>query len=82
MVEADIKAFFDHVSHAHLLRFLEMRERLAKFDLEIEPSKTALLQFGSALLTSRGLGRQRAQCHGPRTFSFLGFTHYVGRLSG
>ena len=25
MVEADIKGFFDHVSHAHLLRFLEHR---------------------------------------------------------
>lgn len=167
VVEADIKGFFDHVSHAHLLRFLEHRigdpnllrivqrflkagiledgvftasvegtpqgglvspvlsniylhyvldlwfekrfardcagkafliryaddyvacfeqetdarafltemgERLAKFDLEIEPSKTALLAFGSAML-----GRDRAQRQGPRTFSFLGFTHYVGR---
>ena len=25
VVEADIKGFFDHVSHAHLLRFLEHR---------------------------------------------------------
>jgi group II intron reverse transcriptase/maturase len=61
--EADARAFL-----------IEMRERLAKFDLEIEPSKTALLQFGSAML-----GRPRVQCQGPRTFSFLGFTHYVGR---
>jgi group II intron reverse transcriptase/maturase len=66
--EADARAFLS-----------EMRERLAEFDLEIEPSKTALLEFGSALLTPRGLGRQRAQGQGERTFSFLGFTHYVGR---
>ncbi|WPL23698.1 group II intron reverse transcriptase/maturase [Thiorhodovibrio frisius] len=66
--EADARAFLS-----------EMRERLAEFDLEIEPSKTALLEFGSALLTPRGLGRQRAQGQGARTFSFLGFTHYVGR---
>jgi len=61
--EADARAFLT-----------EMRERLAMFDLEIEPSKTALLEFGSALL-----GRDRARRQGPRTFSFLGFTHYVGR---
>jgi len=169
VVEADIKGFFDHVSHAHLLRFLahriadpnllrmvqrflkagiledgvfmaseegtpqgglvspvlsniylhyvldlwferrfargctgkaylirfaddyvacfeqeadarrfhaEMPQRLAEFDLEIEPSKTALLRFGS-----QALGRQdrKTQGQGARTFNFLGFTHYVGR---
>ena len=169
VVEADIKGFFDHVSHAHLLRFLghriadpkllrivqrflkagiledgvftaseegtpqgglvspvlsniylhyvldlwfekrfakgctgkaylirfaddyvacfeqeadarrfhaEMPQRLAEFDLEIEPSKTALLRFGS-----QALGRQdrKTQGQGGRTFNFLGFTHYVGR---
>lgn len=25
MVEADIKGFFEHVSHGHLMRFLEQR---------------------------------------------------------
>lgn len=167
VVEADIKGFYDHVSHAHMLRFLEHRigdpnllriiqrflkagimedgvftasgegtpqgglvspvlsniylhyvldlwfekrfaqgcagkafliryaddyvacfeyetdaraflkamvERLADFDLETEPSKTALLAFGSTRL-----GRDRTPGAGPRTFSFLGFTHYVGR---
>jgi group II intron reverse transcriptase/maturase len=167
VVEADIKGFFDHLSHAHLLRFLEhriadpnvlrivrrflkagimedgaftaseegapqgglvspvlsniylhyvldlwfekrfargcagkayliryaddyvacfeyeadanaflaaMTERLAAFDLEVEPSKTALLRFGS-----HALGRGTDTAAGPRTFSFLGFTHYVGR---
>ena len=69
----DFVACFEHEADARAF-LTEMRERLAKFDLEIEPSKTALLQFGSAML-----GRPRVQCQGPRTFSFLGFTHYVGR---
>ena len=56
-------------------RFLtEMTERLAQFDLEVEPSKTALLQFGR-----QAMGRKSRDGQGPRTFSFLGFTHYVGR---
>jgi RNA-directed DNA polymerase len=50
----------------------EMQCRLAAFDLEVEPSKTALLRFGSTSL--RGGGTR-----GARTFNFLGFTHYVGR---
>jgi group II intron reverse transcriptase/maturase len=69
----DYVACFEHEADARAF-LTEMRERLAAFDLEIEPSKTALLEFGSALL-----GRDRAQRQGPRTFSFLGFTHYVGR---
>ncbi len=51
----------------------EMTARLAQFDLQVEPSKTALLRFGSHL------GRMRAETPEPRTFSFLGFTHYVGK---
>jgi group II intron reverse transcriptase/maturase len=49
----------------------EMRTRLADFDLEVEPSKTALLRFGSTSLQG---GKREA-----RTFNFLGFTHYVTR---
>lgn len=56
-------------------RFLtEMPQRLAQFALKVEPSKTALLRFGSHVL-----GRKASETQGPRTFSFLGFTHYVGR---
>jgi hypothetical protein len=69
----DFVACFEHEADARAF-LTEMPARLAEFALEIEPSKTALLQFGSAML-----GRRRVQCHGPRTFSFLGFTHYVGR---
>jgi len=69
----DYVACFEQETDARA--FMEaMSERLAHFDLEVEPSKTALLAFGSAML-----GRRRTQCQGPRTFSFLGITHYVGR---
>jgi group II intron reverse transcriptase/maturase len=51
-----------------------MQDRLAAFDLSVEPSKTATLAFGSAVLQ-----RARRASSMPRTFRFLGFTHYVGR---
>ncbi|MDZ7754036.1 MAG: reverse transcriptase domain-containing protein [Gammaproteobacteria bacterium] len=50
-----------------------MKARLSAFDLEVEPSKTAILRFGSTAL------RIPAREGEPKTFSFLGFTHYVGR---
>jgi RNA-directed DNA polymerase len=69
----DYVACFEQESDAR--RFLmAMTERLAQFDLEVEPSKTAILRFGR-----QALGRTASQSQGPRTFSFLGFTHYVGR---
>jgi hypothetical protein len=51
-----------------------MTERLAQFSLEIEPSKTALIRFGS-----RSLGSPGGAGAEPRTFGFLGLTHYMGR---
>jgi group II intron reverse transcriptase/maturase len=57
-------------------RFLaELQDRLAQFDLKVEPSKTRLLRFGDwaqAHCQSEGLRR-------PSTFNFLGFTHFVTR---
>ena len=53
----------------------ELTNRLADFNLEVEPSKTCVLQFGTqaqARCKQEGL-RQ------PQTFDFLGITHYVGR---
>ena len=46
-------------------------ERLKKFGLEIEPTKTKMLEFGPDAL-------RRAKQEGgkPETFDFLGFTHY------
>ena len=55
-------------------RFLkEMAARLAQFHLEVEPSKTKLLEFGRFAEEN---ARRRGQK--PETFDFLGFTHYCG----
>ena len=69
----DYVACFEHEADARAF-LTEMTERLAQFDLEVESSKTALLCFGSQMLECTA-----APTQGPRTFSFLGFTHYVGR---
>ena len=57
-------------------RFMgELTERLAVFGLEVEPSKTCLLRFGSrAAMACKKEGSKR-----PPTFNFLGFTHYAGK---
>jgi len=52
-----------------------LAERLADFGLEVEPSKTAVMRFGSKAIrecSKDGIPR-------PKTFNFLGFTHFVGR---
>lgn len=69
----DYVACFEHEADAR--SFLSaMTERLAQFDLEIEPSKTVLLRFGS-----QALALPVSDPSAPRTFSFLGITHFVGR---
>jgi len=64
---------FEHQEDA--LRFLaDLRERFAKFGLELHPDKTRLIEFGrhaARRRRARGLGR-------PETFDFLGFTHLCG----
>jgi RNA-directed DNA polymerase len=57
-------------------RFLgELRERLAKFGLELHADKTRLIEFGAtASKNRRGRGEGR-----PETFDFLGFTHICGK---
>ncbi len=65
---------FQHRDDAE--RFLvELRDRLAKFSLELHAEKTRLIQFG------RFAAQQRKQRdHGkPETFDFLGFTHICGK---
>jgi len=52
----------------------DLRERFAKFGLELHPDKTRLIQFGrhaARRRKARGLGK-------PETFDFLGFTHFCG----
>jgi RNA-directed DNA polymerase len=64
---------FEHQADAE--QFLEqLRERLAKFGLELHPEKTRLIEFGrfaAERRKRRGKGK-------PETFNFLGFTHICG----
>ena len=68
----DFVACFQYRDDAE--RFMkELRERLKKFHLELEDSKTRLLQFGRYARENAAGGGQE-----PETFDFLGFTHYCG----
>jgi group II intron reverse transcriptase/maturase len=49
----------------------ELRERLAKFALELHPTKTRIIEFGRYAKERRG---RRGQGK-PETFTFLGFQH-------
>ena len=66
----DFVAGFQYQDDAE--RFQEaLRERFAKFSLELHPDKTRLIEFGrfaAARRKARGAGK-------PETFAFLGFTH-------
>jgi group II intron reverse transcriptase/maturase len=53
----------------------QMKARLKKFHLETEPSKTQLLEFGRFAVSN---AKERGQPK-PKTFTFLGFTHYCGQ---
>jgi len=50
-----------------------MRERFAKFELELHPEKTRVLSFGR--YERENAKRQGRRAH---TFDFLGFTHFCG----
>jgi RNA-directed DNA polymerase len=53
----------------------DLRDRLAKFSLELNAEKTRLIEFGRFAAQdrkARGLGK-------PETFCFLGFTHVCGK---
>jgi group II intron reverse transcriptase/maturase len=64
-------------SRAEAERFLnEFRRRLAQFGLELHPDKTRLIEFGRFAAQNR---KQRGEGK-PETFTFLGFTHYCGKL--
>jgi RNA-directed DNA polymerase len=70
----DFVAGFEHKSDAE--QFLsDLRERFSKFNLELHPDKTRLIEFG------RNAARDRkARGEGkPETFDFLGFTHMCGK---
>ena len=70
----DFIACFQHGDEARRFH-RELGERLAAFALEAEPSKTAVLRFG----TQATRDCHRDGLRRPQTFSFLGLTHYVSR---
>ena len=70
----DFVVGFEHQADAK--QFLsDLRERFAKFSLELHPDKTRLIEFGryaARTREARGVGK-------PETFDFLGFTHFCGK---
>jgi RNA-directed DNA polymerase len=70
----DFIAGFEYQGDAE--RFLaDLRERFARFGLELHPDKTRLIEFGrhaARRRKARGLGK-------PETFDFLGFSHICGK---
>jgi group II intron reverse transcriptase/maturase len=70
----DFVVGFQHRTDAE--QFLrELRERLRKFSLELNPEKTRILEFGRFAAPNRekaGLGK-------PESFNFLGFTHICAK---
>ena len=70
----DLILGFEHEADAR--RFHEeLRQRLAKFGLELHPEKTRLIEFGRWAPQNRA---RRGESK-PETFDFLGFTHMCGR---
>ena len=65
---------FEHRDDAERF-WADLRDRLAKFSLELNAEKTRLIEFGrfaAERRKARGLGK-------PETFRFLGFTHVCGK---
>jgi len=69
----DFVVGFEHERDARRF-YADLRERFAKFGLELADDKTRLVEFGRFAASNRdrrGAGR-------PETFDFLGFTHMCG----
>jgi RNA-directed DNA polymerase len=65
---------FEHREDAEQF-WTDLRDRVAKFGLELNAEKTRLIEFGRHAARdrkARGLGK-------PETFQFLGFTHICGK---
>jgi len=66
----DFVVGFEHQQDG--LRFMEeLKQRMRKFNLELHPDKTRLIEFGRHAADNR---RKRGEGK-PATFDFLGFTH-------
>ncbi|MCK9898040.1 group II intron reverse transcriptase/maturase [Frankia sp. AgB32] len=73
----DAIAGFEYQEDAR--RFLaDLRERFAKFGMELHPDKTRLIEFGRHA-AERRTARDRGR---PETFNFLGFTHMCAMTRG
>ncbi len=70
----DIIVGFQNKSDANMFRY-DLQQRLQRFELELHPEKTRLVQFGKFAADRR----KRAGQGKPETFDFLGFTHICGR---
>src|SRR5205807_1668297 len=67
-------AGFQHRHEAE--RFLsELRERFARFGLQLHADKTRIVEFGRLAVSN---GRERGAGK-PETFNFLGFVHWCGK---
>jgi RNA-directed DNA polymerase len=72
----DVVVGFQHESDAR--RFQDdLRQRLAKFGLELAQDKTRLIEFGRFAADNR----RRAGLGKPETFTFLGFVHICSTTS-
>jgi RNA-directed DNA polymerase len=71
----DFLACFQYRDEAERFR-RALGERLAQFHLELEATKTRLVEFGRFAEE-----RTRQQGEKPGTFDFLGFTHYCGHTA-
>ena len=70
----DFVVGFQHLGDAK--QFLhDLHERFAKFNLELHPDKTRLIEFGRFAASDR---KERGHPK-PETFDFLGFTHICGK---
>lgn len=70
----DITAGFQYKTDAE--RFLDdLRDRFRKFNLELHPDKTHLIEFGRFAIGDRKVRGDDK----PKTFEFLGFTHACGK---
>lgn len=70
----DFVAGFQYKSEAEMY-YAKLKERMAYFNLELEESKSRLIEFGRFAEQNRkakGLGK-------PETFDFLGFTFFMGK---
>ena len=72
----DFVVGFEHEHHDEAEPVLsELRERFAKFGLELHSDKTRQIEFGRHAARARMQRGERK----PSTFDFLGFTHACGR---